>query len=238
MLIFAIGCGVLLAIWAPFGTQTLSAAGRLLFWVGLCSSGSVGAAIIDGLVAFFKVSVTTFQRVFYQSVGATSLVSSILIFTFPHSGAPFILMTIVLAWTVSIVLSAIGIMVRQRYDSDPVTTQAGSTTVSPVATPKITRRLPIHLKEARILALTSEDHYVRVICDEGSHLLLMRLSDAIDEVSGLQGLQTHRSWWVAKTAIAKIQRTGRTAQLTLKDSDLDIPVSRSGLARLKDNGWL
>ncbi len=33
--------------------------------------------------------------------------------------------------------------------------------------------------------------------DRGSDLILMRLSDALTELKGLEGAQTHRSWWVA-----------------------------------------
>ena len=65
----------------------------------------------------------------------------------------------------------------------------------------------------------------------------MRLSDSITEASNVEGAQTHRSWWVAKGAVAYIKSLGRTAEIKLKN-DKVAPVSRNGLKTLKDLGWL
>ena len=34
----------------------------------------------------------------------------------------------------------------------------------------------------------------------------MRLSDAVEELEGLEGAQTHRSWWVARDAVRGVER--------------------------------
>ena len=62
-------------------------------------------------------------------------------------------------------------------------------------------RLPPKLKGAVIYAVSAEDHYLRLHTSKGSDLILMRMGDAITELDGLEGAQTHRSWWVARDAV-------------------------------------
>ena len=65
----------------------------------------------------------------------------------------------------------------------------------------------------------------------------MRLSDAIAEAGTFEGMQTHRSWWVAKAAIDKINPKGRTAEIILKNQ-IVVPISRNALKPLREAGWL
>ena len=97
-------------------------------------------------------------------------------------------------------------------------------------------RLPIKLKGAAIRAVQAEDHYLRIHTDRGSDLILMRLSDALDELDGLEGAQTHRSWWVAKDAVRDIERGDGRAMLTL-DGGVVAPVSRRYARALREAGW-
>jgi hypothetical protein len=77
-----------------------------------------------------------------------------------------------------------------------------------------------------IVALQAEDHYVRVFTTEGSTLIFMRLSDAIEELGGLEGMQVHRSWWVARSAVLRTLGSGRKMQLELTNG-VTAPVARS-----------
>ena len=79
-----------------------------------------------------------------------------------------------------------------------------------------------------IKALQSEDHYIRVFTDMGDTLILFRLSDAIREmeVLGYEGLQVHRSFWVARSAVTGSKTDGRKTYLTLDTGD-EIPVSQT-----------
>jgi len=70
----------------------------------------------------------------------------------------------------------------------------------------------------------------------GSDLILMRLSDAVTELEGLEGAQTHRSWWVAKGAVRGASRGDGRATLLL-EGGLTAPVSRSYAATLREAGW-
>ena len=54
----------------------------------------------------------------------------------------------------------------------------------------------------------------------------MRLSDAVESLAGADGMQTHRSWWVARHTIKDVQR--KQGKLFLHaGADLVIPVSRT-----------
>jgi hypothetical protein len=104
------------------------------------------------------------------------------------------------------------------------------------AAPKFAERLPVRLRGAEIYAVEAEDHYLRLHTSRGTDLILMRLSDAVAELDGLEGAQVHRSWWVAKTGLADVRRLARRTVLKLKDG-AEAPVSRANLRQLRDAGW-
>lgn len=88
-----------------------------------------------------------------------------------------------------------------------------------------------------ILALQSEDHYVRVHGQGESELLLMRLRDAIAEMEGMAGQQVHRSWWVASAAVERAEPAGRSWHLMLSNG-IVAPVARDTVSRLRGEGLL
>ncbi len=102
--------------------------------------------------------------------------------------------------------------------------------------PAIIERLPARLRSSDIYAVSAEDHYLRVHTSAGEELILMRLSDAIRELNGIEGLQTHRSWWVARNGLADSQRENGKLVLKLK-SGAEAPVSRTYQKSVRDAGW-
>ena len=117
----------------------------------------------------------------------------------------------------------------------------GRVTHAPVAgatapTIRFLERLPPKLKGAILYAVSAEDHYLRLHTSKGSDLILMRLADAITELEGLEGAQTHRSWWVAKDAVESARRDGDRVTLTLKGG-AEAPVSRPNIRPLREAGW-
>ena len=87
-----------------------------------------------------------------------------------------------------------------------------------------------------VLALEAEDHYVRVHTPSGSELVLLRLADAAREMGNTPGARTHRSWWVARSAVKTVNRASGKTSLTLLN-DIEVPVSRGYLAELREAGW-
>ena len=88
-----------------------------------------------------------------------------------------------------------------------------------------------------LLCLRTEDHYLRVHTTAGSDLILFRLKDALGELEGADGLQVHRSYWVARDAVEAIERKGRKSILFLKNGQ-HVPVSESFLPAVRAAGWL
>lgn len=98
-------------------------------------------------------------------------------------------------------------------------------------------RLPAKLRGAQVWAIEAEDHYLRLHTSKGQDLILMRLADAVAELGGIEGAQVHRSWWVARDAIAGIARRDGRATLTLQDG-AQVPVSRPFAKQLRERGWM
>ena len=96
------------------------------------------------------------------------------------------------------------------------------------APPRLSDRLPPELRGAPILSLSMQDHYVEVMTAAGPHLLLMRLSDAVDLLDGVPGARVHRSHWVSARALSALEREGRRHAAVLRDGRR-LPVSQSYL---------
>ncbi len=75
-----------------------------------------------------------------------------------------------------------------------------------------------------IHAIKAEEHYIRVWSDEGSRMVRYRFGDAVADLSGCDGGQTHRSWWIRWACVSGRQRRGRKLTLTLANG-LQVPVS-------------
>ena len=129
----------------------------------------------------------------------------------------------------SLVMATLAMLIRPR----PTETHAAPAGAPPA---KFLARLPAKLAGAELYAVEAEDHYLRLHTSLGQDLILMRLADAVAELEGLEGAQTHRSWWVAKGAIASAERQDGRAVLTLKDG-AEVPVSRGFARELRAAGW-
>ncbi|MBB5684924.1 LytTR family DNA-binding domain-containing protein [Sphingobium boeckii] len=87
-------------------------------------------------------------------------------------------------------------------------------------------------------ALVAEEHYLRVIGEKGEDLILYRISDAIGELEGKEtGARVHRSYWVARRAIERTERTVSGPILVLHNGRR-IPVSRRNRLAAVEAGLL
>ncbi|MCP4385867.1 MAG: LytTR family transcriptional regulator [Hyphomicrobiales bacterium] len=82
-----------------------------------------------------------------------------------------------------------------------------------------------------------EDHYLRVHTTEGEGLVLYRMGDAVADLDETDGLQVHRSWWVARDAVRDVRRERHKKTLITKDGS-EIPVGRSYEKTLRTEGWI
>lgn len=107
----------------------------------------------------------------------------------------------------------------------------------PLMPPALAERLPLRLQSGRLLALQAEDHYLRIHTDLGSDLVLMRMTDAAALLADVPGARVHRSWWVARGAVAGISSDGARTALRLAGGP-EVPVSRTARRELAAAGWL
>lgn len=88
-----------------------------------------------------------------------------------------------------------------------------------------------------VLSVNAQDHYLRVRTRLRTHFVRGRFCDALDRLDRLDGLQIHRSWWVARSEVEKVARRGRDYIIVTRDSS-EIPVGRGRLNALVAAGWL
>ncbi|HEX3699485.1 MAG TPA: LytTR family DNA-binding domain-containing protein [Phenylobacterium sp.] len=142
----------------------------------------------------------------------------------PASQLPNILWDVAL---ISVGASCLAVLISRR---------AAATSAAPTP-PKFLERIPLKLRGGELWAVEAEDHYLRLHTSKGQDLILMRLADAVDELEGIEGAQVHRSWWVAREAIADARRGDGRATLTLKDG-AEVPVSRTYARLLRERRWI
>lgn len=234
LVVAAVAAGFL-ATSGAFGSGEAPYLQRLAYWLMLMLSG----ALLGGFVARTVQARGWFEtRVWAQAALVAGLITvplTLWVWAFTSiffggtarpDALPFFLAPTAV---ISTIMTALTFMANRR----PPETHAAPAGAGP---PRFVERLPPKLKGADIYAVSAEDHYLRLHTSRGSDLILMRLSDAVTELEGVEGAQTHRSWWVAKAAVASASRAEGRATLTLKDGTV-APVSRTFAKALRDEGW-
>jgi hypothetical protein len=89
---------------------------------------------------------------------------------------------------------------------------------------------------SEVFCLQMEDHYVRVHGSDRSHLVLATLGQAMECVAAIDGLQVHRSWWVARHAVIGAELDGRNLRVRLRNG-IVAPVARSSVASARAAGF-
>lgn len=248
-LAWALAVGFLLAISGAFNTAGTSLIQRIIYWTLMMIIGGLWGHVCS--LAICRV-------IDLRRHPLTGAIVQVLVISGPLSviiwfasglffrGRPYPLEYlggfVVPVLAITALLTGINLLREMRQ---PAALNATGPAASPEPAPEpapreaaaLMERLPHRLRSARLLAVEAEDHYLRLHTDQGSDLVLMRLSDAIRALHGVDGAQTHRSWWVARNAIISVERDDGRATLTLKDG-LKVPVSRTHAKALRDRGFL
>jgi len=223
----------------PFGTfGELEALDRYTYWLAIVVLNWLQilafAALISGLpiAAGWRAPLVVAAACLAASVPAGFEVWWLERYFRPDATlpGPLVLYAYVLVLSLAIAVPLAELFVRPSTRREEAVPSA-----APSAGPFL-KRLPSRLG-GELLCLQAEDHYLRVHTPLGSDLMLCRLSDAIAELGGLPGLQVHRSYWVAKAAVAGVERNGKKLALRLTNG-LEVPVSRTFLRGLRSAGWL
>lgn len=233
----ALAAGVVLAFSAAFGMTNSTLPQRLVYWLPLMLGGALWghgcSYLLERWIDYDRQPwLAAFALTAVMSVPFTVVVWAWTHWMFMRGFHPEPAMLLQFFGPVVVVTGVLSLL-NVFLQRQPVQTHAAPTGAPAARFPD---RLPFKLKGAAIRAVESEDHYLRVHTDRGSDLILMRLSDALAELEGLEGAQTHRSWWVAKDAVRGVDRGDGRATLTL-DGDLKAPVSRRYARALREAGW-
>lgn len=234
--------GLFLAYAGAFGTGTAPLAQRLGYWIT-----TMVLATLIGAGIFLPVYLRGWLKVrpLAGSVAAALVMSApltVLVWFLGPQFFPDFLATdpktlpayFPPVFLVSVLMTAINHLVADHA----ARRRAQVTHAAPAgaAPARFLERLPLKLKGSELYAIQAEDHYLRLHTSKGSDLILLRLADAVAELEGIEGAQTHRSWWVARAAVVGARRSDGRAVLTLKNG-VEAPVSRSYAGALKGAGW-
>jgi DNA-binding LytR/AlgR family response regulator len=231
----AAAAAIVLALSGAFNTGAAPLHERLIYWFMVMAAGSAWGMLCQRVLAR---RIELEERPWLHIAILTAIVAGpMCLFVWAATGLffhgelyPLRSLSVMLVPVVT-VTAAVCALVVLLGRATPVQTRADAG-----KRVKFIERLPLRLRGSRLIAVEAEDHYLRVHTADGSDLILMRLSDALDELEGLEGAQTHRSWWVARDAVRDAQRGDGRATLTL-DGGLTAPVSRRYARALREAGW-
>lgn len=227
--------GAVLGVAGPFGTdQLLGFAARMIYWIVMVFltygvSTAVSRVVVPRMSGHpFAVMVIVIGLLSGAAVTMVVMVQNTIVFGSWLDGDE-VLQFMATLFTITLIVTTALAVVSRHLDQKHV---------SPArpAPPALLERLPID-KRGPLIALSVEDHYVRIRTTKGEELVLLRLADAIREVGDTTGDQVHRSHWAAFDQVQSARREGDRAILTMRDGT-EIPVSRANLPKIKEAGLL
>ncbi|EGF92095.1 lytTr DNA-binding domain protein [Asticcacaulis biprosthecium C19] len=235
--LIALAMAGFLTYFSAAGTGDMPWLWRLAYWVTVMAAGSLVSSVV-GIFLERQTRLNTWQEVAFMLAIIIPLISvTVWLITAAFEQQtpqwrrlPYFVPPVA-------IISAVMTFLHMQVNRIPV--QSHTYPEARITEPGETfrERLGFKYRHADILALSAEDHYLRVHTSAGETLILMRLYDAIRELDGIEGSQIHRSWWVAKDAVADVRRNDGRVALALKNG-VAAPVSRSYAKALKGDGWL
>jgi hypothetical protein len=230
--------GTLMSILGPYNSHALGVPGVWFYWTGLMAVGWISGRIFTALLERIYPDLQPLLGGLVLATLVTLPVSSTVIVIQAVMGPAFKLgqlpMVFFMVWVVSAAVTLVSVFMERARN------EAAAAAAAPEGGNGVGRglaeKLPPRMRTAPLLALQAEDHYLRVHTEAGDELILMRLSDAIAAVEGLDGARTHRSWWVARKAVQDVARADGRATLTLTNG-VEAPVSRTYSPKLREAGW-
>ncbi len=263
-LVIGVAAAVVMAYLGALGTGSAPFLHRLAYWATVIMPGSVlGVAIYEmmrgwgGLADRRVMEIAVIALLVSVPHSFLVIVASALFFSLSAITPELVLNFWLAVLVVSLVLTAINHLAASepadamqtplapRPAADPalpvvppVAARAGDDGPAALLAPPgpIAEKLPSRLRGARLIAMSAEDHYLRVHTEAGSDLVLMRLGDACALLPEEAGAKVHRGWWVAKSAVEGHTRLSGKVTLTLTGG-LTVPVSRAMQATLREQGW-
>lgn len=233
----AIPVGLLLGLAGPFGSYpAFPTTTRYAFWLGLTAVGVVASVASDAVLPVTRLregAIRTGALALISAVPMTfvvtytfSLVQPGRLFTPQQLPALFacvaVVQLLIVYATKTTAPAADG---AEAPGPSPALPEPAAVAIPAAFPSALLSRLPPGIG-SDIIALETEDHYLRVHAVGGTALILMRMADAVALIDPQLGAQVHRRWWVAQTAVAGMRTDGQKLSLSLSDETL-VPVGRT-----------
>lgn len=243
-----LGAIFLLTILGPFGSyEALTLMERFIFWTAVISAVGVpmhfavhvalGSERLGGLPRLARLAI----GVAVAAIPGTGFVFFVCAVLWPRT---LTFETFVVTW---FEVTAVGFTIaafRFLNEADPVPTDAAPEADTPGESWPPARRCRFQDRldpsnGTDIVSLSMQDHYVEVTTTGGTELVLIRFSDALAELDGLDGLRIHRSHWAAVPHVTALTRDDGRLRVRLTDGR-SLPVSatyaKALRARLRNRG--
>lgn len=250
-LLAMVAIGMFIGFLAPYGMDAITLFQSIAFWV---TTSIVGYFIYAPIIIFFdRVSQTIIAKHWQRVAIATVLASCIMSFAIPimiwlFFSKPitffeqFIAIfpkALVIGGVITVISFIFDKIEQQRHqlqvsEQKILAHQTAENKNQRQGAQLLMQQLPIE-KRGELLCLEMSDHYLKVFTDKGHHLVLMRFKDALSMLLDYPGFQTHRSWWVAHSAVVSVKKNDRRVSLLLKNQ-VEAPVSRTYLKQVKASG--
>ena len=237
----AIVVGLLLGWAGPFGTYpALPTATRYAFWLGLTVAGVLATVAADVVLPVSRLRAGAFRLAGLALVSAlpmTFLVAWTISLVQPgrfytpqqlpalYAAVVTVQLLVVYATKTAVPPVTTAADRAEAPDREPALPEREAEAIRPAFPPALLSKLPAGIG-SDIIALETEDHYLRVHAVGGSALILMRMADAVALLDPKLGSQVHRRWWVAQGAVAGVRTEGQKFSLCLIDNTV-VPVGRT-----------
>jgi hypothetical protein len=226
----------------PFDTGGLPVSSRLVFWLVLIGWNSVKWWLWYGWVG--PRSTGRRGAVLAAVFGALLINATLPLeidLMFQAIGRPMLLPWAGLYLSALLVAGAISALIAVVRGPRAVAPLPALPVMTDAAAPVLAQRAGL-ADLAAVLMVAAEDHYLRLVLEEGPKdyrrpLILFRLGDALPELAGQDGLQVHRSAWVARRFVTGALRDGRRWKLQLADGT-EQAISETYLPGVRAAGWL
>jgi hypothetical protein len=234
--------GLLLGFAGPFGSYpAYPTPTRYAFWLGLAMAGAIASVAASALFPaprFRSGAVRVGTLALISAVPMTfvvawtmSLVQPGRVFLPQQLPSLFVAVAVIQGLVVLATTTAFKVDDPARQERSPAHPQARTEAVPAAFPAALLGRLPPQIG-SDIIALETEDHYLRVHAAGGSALILMRMADAVALLDPQLGAQVHRRWWVAEAAVTGLRMEGQKLSLLLVEGT-SVPVGRTFTAAVK-----
>jgi DNA-binding LytR/AlgR family response regulator len=79
---------------------------------------------------------------------------------------------------------------------------------------------------SKLLHIEAREHHVYMTFEDAKSQARARLSDIVAQTQDQDGMQPHRSWWIARDPAIRVERKNGRLVLRLRD-DTEVPVART-----------